>query len=176
MQESHVRQFFKDRKINRILRYVSLPQATVTLMPDPKTKSIPTNKYTDNRLFYFDWLHKDMGVEKILKVIVDDMEKPHGDEAIEEAIGGTGTLKHSFDVEILEWRKVDLCPETIRRAAPNVTELHLEWSGSNSVLRGWSDPDGLPKLEFLKQVHLTYTQVCHAQNASKPLRIRSGAV
>ncbi|KAI9769834.1 MAG: hypothetical protein M1840_003828 [Geoglossum simile] len=162
VRESYVRNFFKDRKLNKILRYVSLPQATVALMPDEKMNTIPTSKYLDNRLFYFDWLHKDMGVEKILKVIVDDMKTPHSDVAIEQAIGGrnvqTGNKKHSFDVEILQWRKVDLCPETIRRAAPSVTELHLEWSGSNSVLRGWSDRDGLPRLEFLRKIYLTYTQ------------------
>ncbi|PQE17717.1 hypothetical protein CJF31_00005438 [Rutstroemia sp. NJR-2017a BVV2] len=158
MKEHEIKKFFKNRRFNKILRYVSLPQASVSLeiVDDAKSKSSPP-RYQENRLFYFDWLHSEKGVEKILKVTVDDMEKPHRDEDIEDAIGGMGSLKHSFDVEILEWRKLDLCPKTIKGATPNVRELHLEWSGNNSVLRGWSAIDGLPSLEMLRQIHLTYT-------------------
>lgn len=161
IREADVLQFFNNRTFNSILAYVSLPQAPVSLNP-PKSKFAPP-RYHDERLFYFDWLHKTKSVNKILKIIVDDTQKPHRDDVIEEAIRGVdeeGYLKHFFDVKILKWRKIDLDPKTILQAAPNVRELHLEWSGNNVALRGWSALDGLPQLSQLRQVHLTYVQVC----------------
>lgn len=102
-------------------------------------------------------------MDKILKLIVNDTKQPHRDEVIEEAVGGNSRsvdgLKHDFRVEILKWRKVDLDPTTIRAAAPNVRELHLDWSGNNVALLGWSAKDSLPALQHLMQIHLTYPMV-----------------
>lgn len=79
---------------------------------------------------------------KIVKVIViDDREPSHTDEAIETALTG-------FDVEIWDWKRVDLCSEVIFNAARNVKEISLYSSGNNAVLLGWSSKDGLGK--FLK--------------------------
>ncbi|KAH7146248.1 hypothetical protein EDB81DRAFT_934149 [Dactylonectria macrodidyma] len=160
MTEAGIRKFFKDTKFNSILAYVSLPQAPVKLSPS-KSKFAPP-QYRDERLFYFHWLHEEKKVNKILKLIVDDTKQPHRDEVIEEAIRGLPEsedgLTHDFKVEILKWRKIDLDPTTILQAAPNVREIHLDWSGNNVALRGWSALDGLPQLEQLRQVHLTYTQ------------------
>lgn len=162
IKESVVKEFFSTRQVNTTLRYLSIPQVEVELEPDPLSSTV--TEYPDSRMFFFDWLRTEKKVEKILKVIVDDMVKPHRNEAIEEAIGEKGLNKtHSFGVEILQWRKIDICPETVARAAPNVRELHLEWSGSNAALLGWSDPDGLPKLEYLKQVHLSYNTVSNCR-------------
>lgn len=103
-------------------------------------------------IFFFDWL-REKGVKRILKVIVDDLEGPaHSDEAIEKVL-------HGFDVEILDWRKVDLCPELICKASRKMKEVYLRWSGNNAVLRAWSEPDGLKKLEDLTKIHLYIKQV-----------------
>ncbi|THV44375.1 hypothetical protein BGAL_0659g00010 [Botrytis galanthina] len=87
------------------------------------------------------------------KVIIDDSKIPaHSDEAIENALEG-------FDVEILDWRKVDLCPEAIWMSSRKLREVYLRWSGNNAVLRGWSEPEGLRRLEHLTKVHLHVKQV-----------------
>jgi len=103
----------------------------------------------------FKWL-REQKVTNIVKVIVDDLEgpdtPPHSDDAIENALIG-------INVEILDWRKVDLCPQTICTACPSLREVHLWWSGTNGMLRAWSEPEGLPLLENLTTVHLHQIQV-----------------
>ncbi|EHK25576.1 uncharacterized protein TRIVIDRAFT_125374, partial [Trichoderma virens Gv29-8] len=80
-------------------------------------------------------------VKQILKITMDDdPDRPHSDESIENSL-------KDFDVKMLDWRKVDLCPELIQRACKNVMSAHLRWSGNNIALRAWSEPQGLPKLE-----------------------------
>ncbi|KAI9793750.1 MAG: hypothetical protein M1833_000696 [Piccolia ochrophora] len=92
------------------------------------------------------------GVKRVLSVLVDDMDVPaHSDESIEHALEG-------LKVEVWNWRKFDLCVETIRVAAPEAREVHLYWSGNNTVLNGWSAPGGLDLLKDLKQVHLHVNQ------------------
>jgi hypothetical protein len=84
-------------------------------------------------------LLKERGVQKIIKVIVDDDEDPpHSDDIIEEL--------NPFEIEEWDWRKIDLCSETIFKAAPKAQKVYLYSSGNNAVLRSWSGPDGLNKL------------------------------
>jgi len=96
----------------------------------------------------FRWLRSyPNNVEKIIKLIVDDRQHPaHSDEEIENAV-------KPFKVEIWDWRKVDLCGETIAAAADEARQVNLYWSGNNAVLRGWSDPEGgLARLKNLTKV------------------------
>lgn len=80
-------------------------------------------------------LHK-KGVRKIIELIVEDNQNlPHKDTVIAHL----GT----FDVEIFNWKKLDLCTETIYQAAPNAKTIFLYSSGNNAVLRSWSAADGL---------------------------------
>ncbi|KAK8097493.1 hypothetical protein PG984_016632 [Apiospora sp. TS-2023a] len=95
----------------------------------------------------FDWLRQQK-VNRIVKVIVEDYEKPaHSDSAIVAALEG-------FHVEVLHWLKMDLDPFTILRIGRDVRELKLRWSGSNTALRAWGDPDGLRQLKHLNKVYL----------------------
>lgn len=88
----------------------------------------------------FDWLRKEK-VKKVIRVIVmDGGSVPHSDEAIVESLKG-------LDVEVWDWRKFDICSETIHQAAENVRIVHLYCSGSNAVLRSWSSEQGLVRLE-----------------------------
>lgn len=101
----------------------------------------------------FKWLHDDKKVQSIMKVIVDDLESPsHCDESIETAL-------KPFEIEILDWRKIDLCPETICNACQHLREVHLWWSGNNALLRAWSEPDGLVNLLRLERIHIHQIQV-----------------
>ncbi|KAK4163264.1 hypothetical protein QBC43DRAFT_319804 [Cladorrhinum sp. PSN259] len=130
------------------------------------------NKYVDmgagrrDMETFFKWL-RDKNVTNIIKVIVEDRKgsTAHSDQAIETAL-------KEFDVEILDWRKVDIDPRTIWEATrgnrSNLRELHLWWSGNNALLRSWSELDGLPKLRNLKHIFLHQTQ----RGLESPERIR----
>ena len=105
---------------------------------------LSSNIYTLNcRLDYvkvFNWLRKKGGVRKVLEAnIEDDETEPHCDEAIETALKG-------LDVEILNWKKLDLCSDVLWNAARDVKELFLYSSANNDVLRSWSAEDGLGRL------------------------------
>jgi hypothetical protein len=168
MTKQTVDSFFQRYNYNAVLRHVTLCRVNIEF---PQERGRP--EYKGDQLYFLHWL-RGRGVEKILKVTVDDMEKPHRDEEIEEVLSGRvykppvrknnvviqdwrpGPPVKSFNVEILDWRKPDLCPQMIQTAAPGVRELHLRWSGNNVVLRGWSEPEGLPRLEWLKRVWVYY--------------------
>lgn len=66
---------------------------------------------------------------------------------------------HRNPLIVLQWKKIDLSPEVIRKAAPDVREIHLYWSGQDSVLRGWSEEEGLPQLKGLQKIVLHVQQV-----------------
>jgi hypothetical protein len=120
-----------------ILRYVFLPDGCFLTS---NRKQVSDAKGKDRFLSVFKWLNK-KGVKKIIRIVVcDDQQTPHTEDAIGRAL-------ERFDVEELDWRKNDICSETIRHSAPNVRILHLSWSGSNPVLRAWSAADGLLLLQ-----------------------------
>jgi hypothetical protein len=142
-----------------ILQYVAIPQVRIEGKPvvvkgnRPPPK--PDAKGRDDLKLIFNWLKDDKQkkVKTCLKVIVDDLKEPaHHDEAIEECLDGVG-------VEIWDWRKMDISPEVIKKVAPDVREVHLYWSGNHTVLRGWSELDGLRQLKKLETIHLHPYQV-----------------
>lgn len=165
IQQEAFAEVFSKYKFYPVLRHVALPPLEIkplSLSTSSTKKGENKYHYTDQLLF-FEWLQVKMGIKKIFRVVVDDTRAPHSDEEIINVLAGKGTRGRarlqSFDVEILDWRKTDLCPVVVQSAAPNLRELHLRWSGSNAVLRGWSEPEGLPKLEQLKTIHLHYIEV-----------------
>jgi hypothetical protein len=103
--------------------------------------------------FFFDWLKK-RGVKRILRVEVDDMEIPcHSDETIEHALA-------DFHVEVLNWKRLDLDPGTVRKIGSDLREVQLYWGGGNNVLRSWSEKnEGLCMTTSLKKIILTQTMV-----------------
>jgi hypothetical protein len=148
---------FKHLVFDEVLQYVAFPNVQVHPMPDDLPNSFGSSpevagKGRSDMMFFFEWL-REKNVKRIIKVIVDDSAVPaHSDEAIEYALRG-------FDVEVLDWQKVDLCPETIYRSSEKLREVYLQWSGNNTVLRAWSEPDGLKKFDDLTMVHLRVEQV-----------------
>ncbi|ENH71717.1 Major intracellular serine protease [Fusarium oxysporum f. sp. cubense race 1] len=69
------------------------------------------------------------------------------DEAIEQCL-------EDFGVEILDWRRLDLDALTLRKIGTHLREVHLQWSGSNSTLRAWSEEEGLASIPTLEVIHL----------------------
>ena len=76
-------------------------------------------------------------MKKIVQImVIDDGDPSHADASIEAALGG-------FDVEVWDWKRLDLCTEVICRATEVVREVSLYSTGNNAVLMGWMSPDGL---------------------------------
>ncbi|KAH0499666.1 hypothetical protein TgHK011_006843 [Trichoderma gracile] len=137
--------FYSNKNFDHILHNVAVSRI---VSKHPKNKDAGR---TDMEVIFK--LLKDKGVRHIVKVIVFDSEAPpHSDESIERCFSGFKSI------EFLDWRKIDLCPQTICKACPNVVELHLWLSGNNAVLMAWSAPGGLARLPRLKKIHLHQTQ------------------
>lgn len=150
---------FKHLKLDTVLQYVAFPQ--VELNYDDESSGTHRRSRRD-MVILFEWL-RSKGVKRIIRVIVDDLRKPaHSDEDIENALSG-------FEVEILNWRRLDLCPMTISKVSTSLREVHLQWSGRNAVLRGWSEPEGLAKTRSLELVQLTQVEVWHPSIFSSPI-------
>lgn len=49
--------------------------------------------------------------------------------------------------------------EVIAFAAPDVVEVNLYWSGNQAILRSWSCPEGILKLEKLKTIRIVAAPV-----------------
>jgi hypothetical protein len=172
-------------QFDRVLQYVTFPCVEVIMkgpeadrqrkaeLKDPGLRQVGPLGRKDLQ-YFFEWLYQ-KGVRHIIRVSVEDSgdsgEKVHSDQAIQKSL-------EKFIVEHLDWRKTDLDPETILRVSSKVvreppswkakkteepkveavqqlTQLHLKWSGSNAVLRGWSEPEGLAMLPHLRQICLS---------------------
>lgn len=152
------RQSYDHMSFDNVLRYVTFRRIELQKPLQPATESRLLNKLPqkpkpgrgrDDLTFFFEWLYKKK-VRHILKVTVDDLEDPpHSDQAMVECL-------KRFEIETLDWRRVDLCPETLNHACQNVRELYLRWSGNRAVLRAWGEPEGLPRLPKLEKVHLVW--------------------
>ncbi|KAL8349788.1 hypothetical protein RB598_005242 [Gaeumannomyces tritici] len=148
---------YRHIKLDGMLRYVAFGVVELEKAPPLKNPRLAgrlparpkAGRGRSDLTFFFDWL-SEKEVKSILKVSVDELhDKPHCDEAIEKCL-------KRFNVEILDWRRQDLCPETIYNACRDVRELYLRWSGNRAVLRAWSEPEGLPRLPSLKRVCLIW--------------------
>jgi hypothetical protein len=92
---------------------------------------------------FFRWLRDEWKVERIMKVVVrDDQANPCGDQIILAALDG-------FDVQYLDWDRIDISYKTLARACPRVRELSLYSSGNSAALHGWGDEKGLKGLEMV---------------------------
>ena len=153
-------------KFDSVLRYVSFKKIKLLQASERQsklTRFLPQKskggRGRSDLSFFYDWLNE-RSVTSILKVVVDDDEDPHSDLAIEECL-------KRFNVETLDWRRIDLCPETLLNACPDARELHLRWSGNRAVLRAWGEPEGLPKLQKLENVHLVWNAEMALESAER---------
>lgn len=88
----------------------------------------------------FQWLWEN-NVRRIFRVVViDDGDPPHSNQVIEKALV-------RFQIEVWDWKKIDMDSETIYRAAKDARIVYLYTSGNSAVLRGWACEAGLVKLE-----------------------------
>ncbi|KAG5781171.1 hypothetical protein H9Q73_005195 [Fusarium xylarioides] len=153
-------------KFDETLQYVSLPDVRVDytrhshFIPHNDTKK--SGKARQDLKFIFDSLQA-QGVRHIIRVDVEDSKEfPHSDQAISESF-------NAITVEVFNWKKVDLDPRVICNLGSKVAwrevtsalsttscsqlrEVTLSWSGNNTTLRAWSEPEGLPLLPLLRKI------------------------
>ncbi|KAG5772698.1 hypothetical protein H9Q72_001198 [Fusarium xylarioides] len=146
--------FLEKLEFEEILQYVHIPanpfQSDTSQTHEKQIASYSTSDGVGRRDFskIFDVLKDKKGVRKIIQLIVDDdTEYPHQDEVIESI--------SEFNVEQLDWRKMDLSSRLLKTAAANATHLHLYSSGKECTLREWSGCDGLNQLPSLRKLNLT---------------------
>ncbi|KAG7423012.1 hypothetical protein Forpi1262_v016053 [Fusarium oxysporum f. sp. raphani] len=159
-------EFLSSLKFDETLQFVSLPDIQVDFkrrsqfIPHNNTKK--SGKERRDLKFFFDCLQT-QGVRHIIRVDVEDSrEFPHSDQAISESF-------HTITVEQFNWKKVDLDPRVICKLGSKATwgevtpdlsttcdsqirEVTLSWSGNNTILRAWSEPEGLPLLPRLRKI------------------------
>ncbi|PNP41525.1 hypothetical protein TGAMA5MH_06626 [Trichoderma gamsii] len=166
-------------KFDSVLQYVAFPEVQVQTKGRQADSEREAEEISGVRQigvsgrkdmkYFFDWLYN-KGVRHIITLSVEEIpgEKVHSDRAIQESL-------ERFTIERLDWRKPDLDPVTIlhigSKAAGTQTftndnenstqpipqqlrQLSLKWSGSNSVLRAWSEPEGLPLLPRLQRIYI----------------------
>ncbi|KAF5228937.1 hypothetical protein FAUST_10736 [Fusarium austroamericanum] len=124
---------FSNMKFDEVLQFVSFPDVEVKFTSRHETEM--NGKDRRDIKFFFNWLHV-KGVRHILR---------------------------------LNWRKVDLDPRVICSLGSKVSwgeagrsssltcdckirEITLTWSGNNTALRAWSEPEGLPLLPRLRKI------------------------
>lgn len=145
-------QILQDNRPPQVMNQLS--PATDILPPFDDVDFEPTLKYVELPSFdgieasrreeakvVLDWLRKSRNVEKIFHLsVTDSLHEPHSEETIEDSV------KH-FDVEILDWRRIDISIHTILEAAPNVKRLRLYSSGNWAALDHWIGLDGVCTLQ-----------------------------
>lgn len=138
-------------KFEEILQYVVVPNLSVVTSQPNSTDKLPDCKGRKDYWRIFNWLRLQK-VKRVLRVIVQDHHPiPHSDEMIERALDG-------FGVENWDWNKLDICPKTIRKAAPTIRDLTLYSSGNNAVLRSWSGLGGLAELKDVSVLFLVHVR------------------
>ncbi|QYS95166.1 Subtilisin, putative [Trichoderma simmonsii] len=144
ISQSFLSELGKHIRFESTLKYVALPMLSVELPKKPqfnprRLSHEEPKSLTDLRAI-FNWLRTNQ-VKKIMKItIIDNGEKSHSDTAIEEALNG-------FDVEVWDWKKMDLCSDVICTSSKLVREISLYSSGNAAVLMGWSHQQGFGSLE-----------------------------
>ena len=140
-------------KFDETLHFLELPNVKVAVTRNQRINSDETSKGRRDYETIFNWLRK-KGVRHIIHLFVEDASPhSHSNESIERS------LKDFKVIKTWDWYKMDIDSETLFKAASGVQEVALYWSGSNAVLRGWSEPEGLNKLEHLEKITLHGTQV-----------------
>lgn len=122
---------------------------------DRKTDANGDSKEADPYTAIFKWLW-DGGVRKVFTLDVDDDgPEAHTNAAIRKAL-----TTYNFEIEVWDWKKFDICCETVAAAAPAARQVHLYSHGNTAVLRGWACGLSLGKM---REVSETPEAGCDAQ-------------
>ena len=126
-----------DLKFESVLRYVAFPDLSQGYKPPSQVKD------REEVPLLLKWL-RTKGVKTILKLIVPDcFWNPLHEDRVHECV-------NDFGIEELDWRRLDLCIETIMELSPTLSVLHLYSSGNWASLSHWMSKDGLVNLKNVR--------------------------
>lgn len=120
-------------KFESVLRYVHFPDLSDVKSEGPKRErqEVPS---------ILSWLRQ-KGVKRILRLVVPDCRaNPLDEDKISVCL-------KDFEVEELDWRRLDLGIEPIVSLGPTLSVLNLYSSGNWAVLSHWVSNGGLKRLE-----------------------------
>ncbi|KAL1882837.1 hypothetical protein Daus18300_000475 [Diaporthe australafricana] len=141
---------FHATKFCDTLKFVAFPSSVSVVKDSSLASNISAKRAAGfgrrDMEFFAKWLQR-KGVKHIMSMQVYDFNPCHSDESI-------GAVLQRFQIEDLDWRKIDLDPRTVQKACNEVRSLILWWSGNNTTLRAWSEPTGLPALLYLKRIRI----------------------
>lgn len=165
LAKGEIEQHISILDFENILQYVDVPMISSTeQVANQRSKPLRSriqqdgDGRTDVQAVFELLRHK--GVQTILEITVDDLGHPaHSDSAIEKALCW-GNPPQTMNVEVWNWKKVEISPDLIFKVASDVTSVQLYWSGRNAVLRAWSEEEGLPKLARLRHIALHVQHGC----------------
>src|SRR5690242_9169649 len=100
--ESRIEDGLKHMQFEDTLQYVALPGLRLErLSPYYKRRPKADGKGRKDLVFFFEFMRR-KDVKRIIRVIVEDnLDPPHSDKAIEQALEG-------LEIEIWDWRRPDL--------------------------------------------------------------------
>ncbi|KAL6831797.1 hypothetical protein V8C40DRAFT_159755 [Trichoderma camerunense] len=141
----------KHLRFESILKYVALPKLALedhsadTDEQNRESSQLSGRQDSNDLRAVFQWLRNN-NVKRIIKVSVIDYGSPcHSDAAIEKALEG-------FNVEIWDWKKVDLCTNVIANSTTESRHISLYSSCNSAVLMGWASSDGLGNRQKFKNL------------------------
>ncbi|KAI0423857.1 hypothetical protein F5Y09DRAFT_326191 [Xylaria sp. FL1042] len=126
------------------LRYVEFPPLDMIVVDRETFKENTYLEHDHNEVFkILQWL-TEKKVKRIIKLVVPDrLINPHNDL-------GMAAEVVKFEVEILDWRVLDLSIDIFPKPARNkLKELYLYSSGNRATINHWFSPEGIRKLENL---------------------------
>ncbi|KAK1252950.1 hypothetical protein MKX08_004137 [Trichoderma sp. CBMAI-0020] len=142
------------------LKYATFP--ALDLKTDNKKLFGDNIQFDHNEIFKaLDWLRNRKKVKHIIELtVLDRLVNPH-DEVI------LGIYVKQFEVEVLNWRLLDLSISVFKSSEPNgknalqqIRELHLYTSGKRAVISHWLSEDGIRSLTNLTTLEIHVVQVC----------------
>lgn len=144
-------------KLDTMLRWLYIPHISIK-WDNQDNHSITAKKKVDewkcvgrtDLFMIFNWLKENVGVRKVVEVVVEDFEakdrRPHSDQIIEACL-------RDLKIEIWNWKRMDISSELIYKvASEHVKVVYLYCSGINAVLRSWSDRNGLARLKHVSLI------------------------
>lgn len=72
---------------------------------------------------------------------------------------------------MLDWRRADLDPVSLASIGQCLREVHLYWSGRNTVLRAWSEKEGLALIKTLETIYIVQVEVTDHVPVMNPARL-----
>ncbi|KAJ4187362.1 hypothetical protein NW767_012275 [Fusarium falciforme] len=123
------------------LRYVDIP---IPDFPEAQAGGMKNTERSEAKVI-MEWLRTKKEVTGIYELRVrDSLFFPHSEEAIAQCL-------HGFDVEILDWMRVDMSAKPLLKTCRNLKKLML-YAGNWATLSYWTSEEAIDALSGFPEV------------------------